>query len=274
MGTKFTIEEKAKRYDEAIERVIELNYVSDKDSLQCKTVERIFPELKEESEDEKMKKIISDILLIDSDDIREILDSNDVLMQDIDAWLEKQGEQNEKMKKDIAEFIFNSREDIKHRYDWIKYLGYDIHFIDKERQCEQKPNPVLDIEIPFGAKDSELQEVSYHIPEGFHAKIEGNKVIIKKGEQNIAWSEEDESNLQGIIDEIEANKRQAPGYDLATYNRYLSWLESIKARYTWKPSDEQIKALNIAIRCGIQLGTWEENALKSLKEQLKKLREE
>ena len=39
--------------------------------------------------DEKMKKIISDILLIDSDDIREVLESNNVLMQDIDDWLEK-----------------------------------------------------------------------------------------------------------------------------------------------------------------------------------------
>lgn len=35
-------------------------------------------------------------------------------------------------------------------------------------------------------KDSELQEVSYYIPEGFHAEIEGNKVIIKKGEQKPA----------------------------------------------------------------------------------------
>ena len=272
MGTKFTIEEKAKRYDEAIERVIELNYVSDKDSLQCKTVERIFPELKEESEDEKMKKIISDILLIDSDDIREILDSNDVLMQDIDAWLEKQGEQNEKMKKDIAEFIFNSREDIKHRYDWIKYLGYDIHFIDKERQCEQKPNPVLDIEIPFGAKDSELQEVSYHIPEGFHAKIEGNKVIIKKGEQKPAtWSEEDYNEIETIACHLDNIDNEGMAEVLRNIrDKYYHIIPQTQ----WKPSDEQIKALNIAIRCGIQLGTWEENALKSLKEQLKKLREE
>ncbi len=45
-------------------------------------------------EDERMRKIISDILLTDSDEIREILDANNVLMQDIDTWLEKQGEKN------------------------------------------------------------------------------------------------------------------------------------------------------------------------------------
>lgn len=40
---ELSIEEKARNYDEAIERANELNYVSDKDSLQRKTVEHIFP---------------------------------------------------------------------------------------------------------------------------------------------------------------------------------------------------------------------------------------
>jgi len=44
------------------------------------------------------------------------------------------------------------------------------------------------------------------------------------------WSEEDERNLKGIIDEIEANKNNAPDYDLATYDRFLSWLKSLKDR--------------------------------------------
>lgn len=40
----------------------------------------------------------------------------------------------------------------------------------------------IDYEMPFGAKDSELMGATYTIPEGFHAVIEGNKVIIKKDE--------------------------------------------------------------------------------------------
>ena len=44
------------------------------------------------------------------------------------------------------------------------------------------------------------------------------------------WSEEDERNLKGIIDEIEANKNDAPDYDLATYDRFLFWLKSLKQR--------------------------------------------
>jgi len=46
--------------------------------------------------------------------------------------------------------------------------------------------------------------------------------------QKSSWSEEDENNLQGIIDEIEANKNEAPSYDLPTYDQYLNWLKSLK----------------------------------------------
>ena len=56
-------------------------------------------------------------------------------------------------------------------------------------------------------------------------KKELTKIVDKS-----SWSEEDERNLKGIIDEIEANKNSAPDYDLATYDRFLSWLKSLKQR--------------------------------------------
>ena len=40
--------------------------------------------------------------------------------------------------------------------------------------------------IPFGASDSELIEATYFLPQGYHAVIDGNKVIIKKGEEPIS----------------------------------------------------------------------------------------
>ena len=51
-------------------------------------------------------------------------------------------------------------------------------------------------------------------------------------------------------------------------------IRKIKQENTWKPSEEQMNALDIAFRNGIQIGTWEEEALISLKKQLKKLMEE
>ena len=60
--------------------------------------------------------------------------------------------------------------------------------------------------------------------------ILSNSSNIGKDEQKPDWSEEDERNWQGVIDEIQANKNSAPCYDLETYDRYLNWIESIKQR--------------------------------------------
>ena len=42
------------------------------------------------------------------------------------------------------------------------------------------------------------------------------------------WNEKDEKNLQGIIDEIQANKNNAPSYDIPVYEGFLNWLKSLK----------------------------------------------
>ena len=39
----------------------------------------------------------------------------------------------------------------------------------------------------------------------------------------------------------------------------------------WRPTDEQMKALDIALRCGINPSTWEGDALRSLISDLKRL---
>ena len=81
---ELSIEEKAKAYDEAIKRANELNYVSDKDSLQRKTIEHIFPELAE-SEDEKIRKQIKAFIKSRGSQITQ--SKTDAWI----AWLEKQG---------------------------------------------------------------------------------------------------------------------------------------------------------------------------------------
>ena len=65
--------------------------------------------------------------------------------------------------------------------------GYTFDFEKKElKEIE------TEIEIPFGAKDSELKEATYYIPKGFHAEIDDGKIVIKKGEKPAEWNEEDE----------------------------------------------------------------------------------
>lgn len=103
---------------------------------------------------------------------------------------------------------------------------------------EQQGAPIIDIEIPFGARDSELQEATYIIPKGFHAEIQGDEVVIKKGEKKSSWSEEDENNL---IDTCVAIRKFYHGTNGA--QELIDWLKSLKQRCTWKPTGEQIVAL-------------------------------
>ena len=84
------------------------------------------------------------------------------------------------------------------------------------------------------------------------------------------WSALDERNLQGIIDEIQANKNNAPDYDLETYDRFLSWLKSLNPQNKWKPNEEQMRALRNILMVGT---SYPLDTLKTLYNDLKKLTE-
>lgn len=91
---------------------------------------------------------------------------------------------------------------------------------------------------------------------------------------NSAWSEEDEHNLNSVINLVHNTRDGAWGSCVG--ERIESWLKVLKDRCTWKPSDEQIKALDSAIHCyaGISpTNNREVYALEIMKEQLKKLME-
>ena len=95
-----------------------------------------------------------------------------------------------------------------------------------------------EIEIPFGAKDSELQEVTYYIPKGFHAEIDDGKVVIKQGELEPAWSEEDENiyariirrytDYEGLI--IRTKEKSVANKILDAMTQEETWLKSLKER--------------------------------------------
>jgi hypothetical protein len=211
---RLSVEEKARAYDDAIERANELNYVSDKDSLQRKTVEHIFPELKE-SKDEKTwiinylsNRILNSTIIAEKENLKKAI-----------AWVEKQGEKDEE--------ILILKDQIESLHAAIKAIK-EIHKIELEKQGEQKP----------------------------------------------AWSEEDEKILSDIIKDL-----------VHPWNEYIpdriedeiKWLKnklkSLTPQTTWKPSDEQMKALadalSLAKNCGEEIAF----DLRTLYEQLKKLKE-
>ena len=85
-------------------------------------------------------------------------------------------------------------------------------------------------------------------------------------EKNAAWSEEDMSKVQRICKYLnEAKKYYA---DITEVRECMDWLKSLEDRYTWKPSDEQMNDLKIAI----DSFTFEKDYLQELYEDLKKLR--
>lgn len=75
----------------------------------------------------------------------------------------------------------------------------------------------MEIEIPFGAFDSELMHQEINIPEGFEATIEGNKIILTKTES------EDEKIRKTLI-EMFSNVGKKDWRDIPT-EKIIAWLE-------------------------------------------------
>lgn len=102
---ELSIEEKAKRYDEAIKRAKAMIKVADNQDEAIGFANTVFPELNE-SEDEKIRKwLIDTIKSVPNDSIEwDVINKSDVL-----AWLERQGEQN----------IADKAESKFHEGDWV-----------------------------------------------------------------------------------------------------------------------------------------------------------
>ena len=93
-------------------------------------------------------------------------------------------------------------------------------------------------------------------------KEELNKII----EQSPAWSEEDERILKEMLTIFSLEKFE--GYNIGENNEdALRFFKSLKDRYTWKPSEEQIEALRIARDRNDRIGFY----LSQLYDELKKL---
>lgn len=161
---ELSIEQKAKRYDEALGRI--KSWVRG-EHPECfteaqKAAEFIFPELKE-SEDDRIRKAILGLVMQSSEILGNQNQSNMI------TWLEKQGyytkkdvddaylkgisdakneiekqyEANYQIRKDIATFIFNYRGDLKDRAKWMDYLGIRVSFVKNQDKKNPQPSLIL-----------------------------------------------------------------------------------------------------------------------------------
>lgn len=124
---KLTIKEKAKRYDEAIEKLRSLhdNYDTVSTRIDVKEeLERIFPALKE-SEDERIRKaIIEGFERYNSGAL-----FNGVLVKEILAWLKKQGKQP-KVDSTVYSYITPNLKFFQWIYNRLVYIHHENPDVD------------------------------------------------------------------------------------------------------------------------------------------------
>lgn len=164
-----------------------------------------------------------------------------------------------------------------------KEAMYDKPADTVEQKCKESKTKVFDAPTPFEDKLYAFVAACEFlaIPSKIEFILEHSQEILDAAreqigkEQRSAWSEEDEKFVHGLIRGLSA-KRDIHGHttfssDCIDITETIDWLKSLKDRYTWKPSEEQIEALKDAIRIK-PLENPSDNLLWTLYEQLNKLK--
>ena len=237
---ELSIEEKAKRYDEAIKRIeniktgkCEITFIFTEDLF-----EHIFPELKE-SEDERIKKSLLEYLHT----LPNHYTHNGVCAPEWIAWLEKKPSllTKEKALKN-SPFVEQKPADKK----GTNLVEEEMTPFQKEVFC------IIDTAIE---EEQGLKQVCDKL-----FALASNEI-----KQKFSWSEEDDIYIENIILAVEKQ------YPIAAKN-IVPWLKSLKDRYTWKPSDLQLDCLSDAIKL-YNSGGYDVPTLKGLLNELRKLKE-
>ena len=244
-----SIEEKAKRYDEALHKAKRIINVCVDDNTECRSmiacIQEIFPELKE-SVDEKVKKAIFG-MVYDSDD--ELWSSYDVSKSGVLAWLEKQDE-HKKFRDSIqvGDKVTRNQDGMLVNLSQLKRIAKP----NETKQGKQKPYA------------SETMNEKKDFDSGFTRMM---------GNEQKSWSREDEMFLSYIIkDLVHPCNEYIP--DRIEYE--IVWLKnrlkSLKPQSQWKPSDAQIASITCAVR-KMKESSCYDSELVSLLNDLKKLKE-
>ena len=221
-----------KKYKEALEKARPFSeHPLQEDSSNI--VEYIFPELRE-SEGERIRQAIINVFATHKD--YEIFFGASV--EDILAWLEAQGGQ-----KPLG---FNIGDEIT-----VNGQIYKVVAVEQKPTENKGMNLVEEEMTPFQKKVFCIIDTTIEEEQGLKQvcdellALASNEIKQKPAE----WTEEDEKKLLCICAWIKDYPRIADFKDemYTVANNYIDWLKALKERYTWKPSDEQMKALDDVI---------------------------
>ena len=298
---ELSIEEKAKRYDEAL--TLMQDCIPDEDGLVHVRPEEIFPELKESEDERVWRELIEGFKRYDDGAL-----FNGCLVRDIVAWLEKQGEQPKKhdvcnncdqqgscvspcpMKlvekqgeQKLAEWTAEDEEELKIALNTLEEAGqYSsakwLKNVCLVPQTMQKPTAWSEDD------QSNFNELSSFIfeyrTEDASRLITWFKSLKYRVQPKQEWSEEDESILNEILKDIMVLKYRDTGeVGKAAYQKEIEWLKTkfkyLRPQSHWKPSKEQITVLHdVAAYIDNSIYPNQKDILVNLYLQLKKLMEE
>lgn len=232
-----TIQEKAKRYDDLLVKLQEAKVDNNVcDERYCCVIDDIVPELKESGDERIRKEIIAFLTYYHTGQENSVKYDDDWI-----NWLEKQGEQ-----KPVADT----------KVIIPKFRVGDI--VKSKSRPTDSPRKIISI-----GKDCYWCEDRGCI--GF--AWEDDCEIVEQSPAE--WSEEDDEHLERILKELENQRQRSINRPcLDKIESDYNWLKSLKNRYTWKPSGEQMDEFS-GLLDEIH---WDGEILVSLYNDLKKLR--
>ena len=185
-------------------------------------------------------------------------------------------DEDERIRKELIEYLTHRSEvtgfidEDKDCKRWIAYL---------EKQKEQKPifkkgDKVIWDDEEFNILD--VNETEYNVG-GYRVPFSRQNELHPIWQKSAEWSEEDKTHLCWIIECFDSWKYQVPEF-ADQYQSAIDWLKSLRpdsyknCNSRWKPSEEQMEAIENVIKCELSAGLHTRaNILQTLQNDLKKL---
>lgn len=269
---ELSIEEKAKRYDEAIE-IAKGYYTSDCHTNLRIAMENLFSELKE-SEGERIRK-----------ELIEFVKSRGGFKQEYIAWLEKQGKEIIPLKeiilnvwelgnvwKGLTKGSISTEHGTQLDYilkHWTEGDNYDKIISSKQKSAwSEEDDRKIDELIALCKGRKNLCSPTVPAYKRMDELKEWLKSLKDRVQPKQRWDEEDNKIIEEIINDIECARAINYHAPKECYEFRENWLKSLIHQNRWKPSDEQIGV----IKAVINNRSFQRRYLDSLYEQLKKLK--
>ena len=171
-------------------------------------------------------------------------------------------EEDERIIKRIKSLLYSINEnDFEDIYVWLKFLKDRVQPKQEWSKEDEGYYDAIIAKLEVTQEDALLTD----------NEMDFLKSLEKRVFPKSNWNEEDITRLKSAITLLQNPLIACDEVNDGVRIKTVDWLKFLEERYTWKPSDEQMRILDLAIRCGINRGTTEETTLVSLFNDLKKL---